>query len=49
MTATPDFFKMAYKALPADGVMLLHTIVGFNPAERQGTGHSDDASSWPDS
>ena len=26
----PDFFKMAYGALPADGVMLLHTIVGFD-------------------
>jgi cyclopropane-fatty-acyl-phospholipid synthase len=24
----PDFFKMAYEALPADGVMLLHTITG---------------------
>ncbi|SPM29717.1 Cyclopropane fatty-acyl-phospholipid synthase and related methyltransferases, partial [Mycobacterium terramassiliense] len=23
----PDFFKMAYQALPADGVMLLHTII----------------------
>ncbi|WP_156686210.1 cyclopropane mycolic acid synthase family methyltransferase [Mycobacterium sp. Marseille-P9652] len=23
----PDFFKMAYEALPADGVMLLHTII----------------------
>ena len=24
-----DFFKMAYSVLPADGVMLLHTITGF--------------------
>ena len=24
-----DFFKMAYSALPADGVMLLHTITGL--------------------
>jgi cyclopropane-fatty-acyl-phospholipid synthase len=23
----PDFFKMAYEALPADGVMMLHTII----------------------
>lgn len=23
----PEFFKMAYEALPADGVMLLHTII----------------------
>src|SRR3954471_7267588 len=23
----PDFFRMAYAALPADGVMMLHTIV----------------------
>jgi cyclopropane-fatty-acyl-phospholipid synthase len=27
----PDFFTMAHKALPSDGVMLLHTIVGFRP------------------
>jgi cyclopropane-fatty-acyl-phospholipid synthase len=24
-----DFFKMAYRVLPGDGVMLLHTITGF--------------------
>jgi cyclopropane-fatty-acyl-phospholipid synthase len=24
----PDFFKMAYEVLPADGIMLLHTITG---------------------
>ncbi len=29
----PDFFRMAYDALPADGVMLLHTICAFNPAK----------------
>jgi cyclopropane-fatty-acyl-phospholipid synthase len=33
-----DFFKMAYDALPADGVMLLHTIVGFNPVEAKELG-----------
>ena len=33
-----DFFKMAYEALPADGVMLLHTIVGMNPAHAQELG-----------
>ena len=26
-----DFFKMAYDALPDDGVMLLHTITGLHP------------------
>jgi cyclopropane-fatty-acyl-phospholipid synthase len=34
----PDFFKMAYGALPADGVMLLHTIVGFNPKDAKEMG-----------
>ncbi|WP_374022393.1 cyclopropane mycolic acid synthase family methyltransferase [Mycobacterium sp. HNNTM2301] len=34
----PDFFTMAYDVLPADGVMLLHTIVGFNPAEAKELG-----------
>ena len=33
-----DFFKMAYEALPADGVMLLHTIIGLNPAHAQELG-----------
>ena len=33
-----DFFKMAYEALPDDGVMLLHTIVGYQPGARQGAG-----------
>ena len=28
-----DFFKMAYEALPADGVMLLHTIVMVSSAD----------------
>ena len=38
-----DFFKMAHAALPADGVMLLHTIAGYTfPADGQGTGHPDD-------
>jgi len=27
----PAFFQMAYDALPADGVMLLHTICGLEP------------------
>jgi cyclopropane fatty-acyl-phospholipid synthase-like methyltransferase len=34
----PAFFKMANEALPADGVMLLHTIVGFNPADAKELG-----------
>ena len=29
----PAFFKMAYDALPTDGVMLLHTICGLTPAD----------------
>lgn len=29
----PDFFKMAYEALPSDGVMLLHTII--QPSEEE--------------
>ncbi|MGH3644098.1 MAG: cyclopropane mycolic acid synthase family methyltransferase [Mycobacterium sp.] len=33
-----DFFKMAYESLPADGVMLLHTIIGFNPAHARELG-----------
>jgi cyclopropane-fatty-acyl-phospholipid synthase len=33
-----DFFKMAYEAMPADGVMLLHTIIGLNPAHAQELG-----------
>jgi cyclopropane-fatty-acyl-phospholipid synthase len=28
-----DFFKMAYDALPDDGVMLLHTITGLTPPQ----------------
>jgi len=28
-----DFFKMAYDALPDDGVMLLHTITGLTPMQ----------------
>jgi cyclopropane-fatty-acyl-phospholipid synthase len=31
-----DFFKMAYEALPADGAMLLHTII--QPSEEEFTG-----------
>jgi cyclopropane-fatty-acyl-phospholipid synthase len=34
----PDFFKMAYDVLPDDGVMLLHTIVGLNPADAKDLG-----------
>ena len=33
----PDFFKMAYGALPEDGIMLLHTIVG-EPSSREELG-----------
>ncbi len=33
-----DFFTMAHKALPADGVMLLHTITGIHPADAQEQG-----------
>jgi cyclopropane-fatty-acyl-phospholipid synthase len=33
-----DFFKMAYEALPADGVMLLHTIIGMNPVHAKELG-----------
>ncbi|MFL0175844.1 cyclopropane mycolic acid synthase family methyltransferase [Mycobacterium sp. SMC-18] len=29
----PAFFRMAYDALPPDGVMLLHTICGIKPAQ----------------
>jgi cyclopropane-fatty-acyl-phospholipid synthase len=34
----PDFFKMAHDCLPDDGVMLLHTIVGFNPKDAKEMG-----------
>ena len=34
----PDFFKMAHGVLPEDGVMLLHTIVGENPARAKELG-----------
>ncbi len=33
-----DFFKMAYSALPGDGVMLLHTIVRASPEESRKRG-----------
>jgi cyclopropane-fatty-acyl-phospholipid synthase len=33
-----DFFKMAYEALPADGVMMLHTIIKPDDDEFQATG-----------
>jgi cyclopropane-fatty-acyl-phospholipid synthase len=33
-----DFFAMAHKALPADGVMLLHTITGIHPSEAKEQG-----------
>ena len=33
-----DFFKMAYGAMPADGVMLLHTINGAHPDDAQKLG-----------
>jgi cyclopropane-fatty-acyl-phospholipid synthase len=33
-----DFFAMAYNVLPADGVMLLHTITGLRPEQMQERG-----------
>ncbi len=33
-----DFFTMAYNVLPADGVMLLHTITGLRPEQMQERG-----------
>jgi cyclopropane-fatty-acyl-phospholipid synthase len=33
-----DFFKLAYDILPADGVMLLHTITGLTPQEMTARG-----------
>jgi cyclopropane-fatty-acyl-phospholipid synthase len=33
-----DFFRMAHDVLPEDGVMLLHTIVGENPARAKELG-----------
>ncbi|OMC32359.1 SAM-dependent methyltransferase [Mycobacterium sp. GA-1841] len=34
----PAFFKMAHRALPSDGVMLLHTICGLHPNEAREAG-----------
>lgn len=34
----PAFFRMAYDALPPDGVMLLHTICGFDPRQARELG-----------
>ncbi|OBG89868.1 SAM-dependent methyltransferase [Mycobacterium sp. E802] len=34
----PAFFKMAHRALPSDGVMLLHTICGLHPVEARELG-----------
>ncbi|NKZ12950.1 class I SAM-dependent methyltransferase [Mycolicibacterium septicum DSM 44393] len=34
----PAFFQMAYQALPADGVMLLHTICGLHPNDARRLG-----------
>ena len=28
-----DFFTLAYEALPDDGIMLLHTIIGLHPTQ----------------
>ena len=42
-----DFFKMAYQVLPADGVMLLHTIVAPHLQRGQGAGHAADARDRP--
>ena len=37
-----DFFKMAYRVLPDDGVMLLHTIMRHVDGVRQGQRHPAD-------
>jgi cyclopropane-fatty-acyl-phospholipid synthase len=34
----PAFFRMAYEALPADGVMLLHSICGRHPKDAEKLG-----------
>ena len=34
----PEFFRMAYEALPADGVMLLHSICGVHPKDAEKLG-----------
>lgn len=34
----PEFFRMAYDAMPQDGVMLLHTICGINPRHAEELG-----------
>lgn len=34
----PDFFKMAHRALPDDGVMMLHTITALHPARAKDLG-----------
>jgi cyclopropane-fatty-acyl-phospholipid synthase len=34
----PAFFEMAYRALPSDGAMLLHTICGIDPTDAQRLG-----------
>lgn len=34
----PAFFRMAHRALPSDGVMLLHTICGLHPNEARRLG-----------
>ncbi|GAS89727.1 cyclopropane mycolic acid synthase family methyltransferase [Mycolicibacterium brisbanense] len=34
----PAFFDMAYRALPSDGAMLLHTICGIHPNDAQRLG-----------
>ena len=33
-----DFFRFAYRVLPTDGAMLLHTITGLHPREAQQRG-----------
>ena len=34
----PEFFSTAYRALPSDGVMMLHTICGLSPTEMEESG-----------
>ena len=48
-SATTTSSRSAYKALPADGVMLLHTITGATPAADGRTRYAADHSSWPGS
>ncbi|MGV9797813.1 cyclopropane mycolic acid synthase family methyltransferase [Mycobacterium sp. NPDC003449] len=37
-TRYPEFFRMAHRVMPSDGVMLLHSICGFHPSEAKRLG-----------